>query len=183
MRTRKVATLLLLLIFQAPAWGQTPVELLQRFYRAYLGYVQGEATSGTSPELRFSRAFEKLRARNAKICASHASGVCGFGADGDIYLDTQESDPDLSYDNSGIVFRNLGNNRVEVTLNVYPSEKTKPDFYQRRIDYRLVWEEGAWVVDDILYGGKRSARQGMREEIVQYLAHPDPDSKIMIRRR
>ncbi|HLY96468.1 MAG TPA: hypothetical protein VKO66_04570, partial [Sideroxyarcus sp.] len=96
--------------------------------------------------------------------------------DGDEYLDTQEIDPNLSYLNSRIRFKLIKPNLVQVRLNVYPSIKDANGYYDRTITYKVVNENGNWVVDDVMYSDGVSTRQKMADENANAIAHPDPDS-------
>ena len=42
----------------------------------------------------------------------------------------------------------------------------------------MVQEGEDWVVDDILYGERNSSRKRMEKENADYIANPDPDSKM-----
>jgi hypothetical protein len=46
----------------------------------------------------------------------------------------------------------------------------------RIITYRMVNENGAWVIDDVLYSDGVSTRQKMAEENAPAIAHPDPET-------
>ncbi len=127
------------------------------------------------PTLALSKSFRVEVKKNKEICAQYASGPCGWGADGDEYLDAQEYEANLSYESSGMSIAEIGPNLFQVTLNVYPSVKDAGDYYQRTIIYKMVNENGAWVVDDVMYADGVSTRKKMAEENAFVIAHPDPD--------
>ncbi len=97
-------------------------------------------------------------------------------ADGDEYLDTQEIDPILSYSNSRITISEISPGTVQVKLNVYPSVENAGDFYDKTITYKMVMEDGLYVVDDIAYSDGISTRRKLSEERAYVLAHPRLDT-------
>ena len=102
-----------------------------------------------------------------------------WGADGDEYLDAQEIAPDLSYSNSGISIKEISLGTVQVKLNVYPSEKSAGDYYNKTITYKIIVENGKYLVDDMAYSDGISARQRLAEERAYIRANPAPKpSKI-----
>lgn len=137
-------------------------QTVERFYQGYLGFAGTAANRQLA--LGYSESMRELLAENARICERAADGPCGWGADGDPYLDSQESQPDLSFESSG--FRALESSAGEVTVsfNVYPSQTDAVDFYQKTFTYRLVLEGDQWVVDDIVYPTGSSARAIIKQE-------------------
>jgi hypothetical protein len=104
------------------------------------------------------------RKKNAEACAATAiEGPCGWGANGDIYFNSQEYDPALTYENSRMKISELSPGEVTASFNVYPSDTKAGTFYDRKLVFKLVQAEGQWVVDDILIEGK-SQRQEIEEE-------------------
>ena len=74
----------------------TASEVVQKFYQAYMDFKKTKTNK--PPQLTFSKSFRELIKKNAKLCKQRAKGdVCGFGADGDIYLDTQDTDEKFSF--------------------------------------------------------------------------------------
>lgn len=156
----------------------TALQTIDNFYKQLLNYNYHETPNVKRPELKFSKSFKSAIERNAEVCKNYSTGICGWAADGDEYLNTQESDPLLNYENSGIKFREVSKNKIEVKLNVYPSETTEVEYYNRVIIFLMVQEGEGWVVDDILYGERNSSRKRMEKENADYIANPDPDSKM-----
>jgi Protein of unknown function (DUF3828) len=154
-------------------------KIVADFYRNYLHYHFNKTPGTQLPELAFSNAFLADIEKNYLICTEYATGICGWNASGDEYLNTQETDPNLRYENSGVTFTEFNNNIIEVRLNLFPS--TKDPYYDRIIRFNMIQENGKWVVDDIAYDEKSqsSVREYIRKENAEYLANPDPDSKAM----
>jgi hypothetical protein len=132
--------------------------VVENFYRSYLG-----SKSKPKPALKFSKSFQKLILRNAKTCRAKAGpDTCGWGAHGDVYLDAQEYDPQ-SYDKAGASVTELAPGNVQAKFNVYPSAPN-PQSYDRTLVFRMIRESGSWVVDDIIYENRRSARKQLQDE-------------------
>jgi hypothetical protein len=177
-----VAASLLMFSGLAPAEGniKTATETIQAFYTGYLNY---RATPDTKhPVIAMSKSFAKAVTKNANICAAYATSICGWGADGDVYLDTQETDPELNYANSRIKISEVKPNWIQVKLNVYPSDKNENGFYDKTITYQMVKEEGRWQVDDVMYADGISTRKKMADENAFFIAHPDSDSPVAKRK-
>ena len=155
---------------------KTAIEVIQDFYIRYLSYDHDKTPNVKRPIIAMSKSFYEAVNKNAQICAAHISAPCGWGADGDEYLDTQEIDPNLSYLSSSIRFKSIKPNLVQVRLNVYPSVKDANGYYDKTITYKVVNENGSWVVDDVMYSDGVSTRQKMADENAYAIAHPDPDS-------
>ncbi len=151
------------------ARDDSPASAVESFYRLYLS----PATHGGSrAAIAFSKSFLELVKRNLEVCKEKAgTDVCGWGADGDIYLGAQESQPDLTFENSGAKIREEEGGVVSVTMNVYPDIKDAGDYYLRRVYFRLISEDGRWVVDDMKSSGSW-AREEMRNEIEYYQNPP-----------
>jgi hypothetical protein len=184
MRSR-IIFLILFVMTSGPAFTlvNEPIDVVKDFYKKYIDYIHTEKKNSIKPRIQFSKQFQKALERNRDVCDNYATGICGWQADGDEYLDAQETDPNLTFANSGIAFRAIGKGLVEVRLNVYPSEKTNKNFYLREIKYKMIIENGIWVVDDIIYKGSGSSRKTIEKENAYYLANPDPDSKIMKKKK
>ncbi|HNW45768.1 MAG TPA: hypothetical protein PKI19_14815, partial [Elusimicrobiales bacterium] len=165
MRTLLLCAVLLCCPGCCRAGGGSARAVIEDFYKAYLSRPAGPAKP---MDLPFSRSFLELKKNNSAACAAYAgTDICGWGADGDIYLDTQEYDPGLNYKNSGFKAVEAKPGVIDVAFNVYPGEKKQPAYYDKKLRYLLVKEGGAWVVDDLLAAG-RSARAAMLDEIAFY---------------
>lgn len=156
--------------------SKNAVETIQDFYKRYLSYSYHKTPNVKRPLMIMSKSFSKAVKKNNEVCAAYVSGICGWGADEDEYLDTQETDPKLSFQNSGIKFIEIAPNLVQVKLNVYPSEKDASGYYDKTITYKMVREKGSWVMDDITYADGVSLRKKMAIENSYAIAHPDPDT-------
>jgi Protein of unknown function (DUF3828) len=156
---------------------------IEDFYRDYLNYHFNRTPNTKPPELKFSHKFLADIETNNSICSEYATGVCGWNASGDEYLNTQEIDPNLRYENSGVRFTEMTSDVIKVRLNVFPS--AKDPYYDKLIRFKLIKESGTWVVDDIAYDEKNetSVREYIRKENAQYIANPDPDSIAMKKMR
>lgn len=153
-----------------------PSDVVRDFYVKYLDYDHMSADKKSRPDISKSKSFDAAIEENAKICQRNATGVCGWGVDGDPYLGgAQEIDPDLNAVNSGLTVMDVEKGYVQVKLNVYPSIGDADDYYQEIMVYKMVLEDGSWVVDDISTDGK-SDREAMLEQNAYYLQNPDPDS-------
>ena len=173
-------TLLLILMMRSavhadPAVSDASAEAtVRRFYEHYLGDRSSGLAHGS---LIYSSAFHAEISANVLACQRYSTGVCGWGGvSKDVYLDTQESAPDLNYENSGLTVKTIDPGIIQVKLNVYPSNKQAGDFYEKTITYRMIEEDGAWVVDDIFYKDGISIRRKMADENEVIKAHPDPDA-------
>lgn len=149
-------------IQNAPISG---VRLIEDFYKRYLT---------TSPEERlrlnlpFSKSFQDLIDQNSKICEEKAKGdICGWASDGDIYLNTQEVDPDLNFENSDFRIVSPEPHIVEVILQIMPNSNLKTEFSERKFRFLMKEEDGSWVVDNIIQNGI-SVRKLIEEEIEFY---------------
>jgi len=158
------------------AESNNPVKTIQEFYKRYMSYDYHKTPALPRPKLEFSKSFGDAVKNNSKICAKYATGPCGWASDGDEYLDTQESYPNLNYKNSGITIKEIKPNIIQVKLNVYPSVKNAKGYYEKTIIYKMISENGSWVVDDVTYSDGVSSRKHMTDENTNAITHPDPDS-------
>jgi hypothetical protein len=186
MKIRTIACFVFLVLLDLAFSSESaPIDVVRDFYRKYIEYINLNSGKSPRPHIAFSKQFQAALNRNRYVCDNYATGICGWQADGDEYLDSQEFDPNLTFANSGITFRSIGKDIVLVKLNVYPSAPDDNDkkFYLREIEYKMIYENGTWVVDDIIYKPSGSSRKAIEKETADYLANPDPDSKIMKRRK
>ena len=151
---------------------KTAVATVRDFYRQYLAYDYAKTPQAPRPTMAFSTAFLREVTKTEAACHQYGEGPCGWGASGDEYLDTQESDPALSYSNSRITVREIAPGKVQVKLNVYPSVKDAGNYYDKTMTYKMVVENGSYVVDDIAYSDGISTRKRLSEERKQLLAFP-----------
>lgn len=123
---------------------QAAIDTVKAFYKSYFAaYVRGAET----PEIDISRTFKADIQKSKKACKGY-DGPCGWGADSLPYLNSQDPDVDLSYEKSGISFKENQPGLIQVDLNVNPSS---PDVVLNTIIFKMLKENGQWVADDILY--------------------------------
>lgn len=149
---------------------QTAVDKIKAFYQTYFDYYHTMANAANdenipTPEIDKSEAFNADIKKSDEVCAKYSDdGPCGWAADGDPYLNSQDADTDLNFTNSAITFTETQPGTIEVKLNISPSI---PEGNFRTITYKMVEEKGKWVADDILYTDDNettSARDMLAEE-------------------
>ncbi len=146
----------------------TAKEVIETFYKSYLTRPFDTKAKPSAPKLRFSKSFNELLKVNEKVCKEKAgTDICGWGADGDVYLNAQEYKPE-SYQKAGLTVNEITNGKVAVSFNVYPSIKDHKNSYIRTMTYLMLQEKSDWVVDDILYDNVSSARKSIQSEIDSY---------------
>lgn len=156
----------------------SPEEVVRSFYASYLENL-GNPSLRSKPALSFSKEFQDAIEENHRVCEEFATGVCGFGADGDIYLDSQEYENGLTLANSGLRISASVDGLVTVRLNVYPSIKAPDGYYEKVVSLKLIVENGKWVVDDLSYADGVSWKVRMDQENDFYRKTPDLDSTFM----
>ena len=162
--------------------GPMPEEVIRSFYESYLRTLSNPS-GGDRKALGFSEDLRKAIEENRNVCEKYATGVCGFGADGDIYLDSQEYEQGLTLISSGFRIAEEVEGLITVSLNVYPSVSTADHFYEKQVTFKMILEGEGWVVDDILYADHVSSKLRMREENEFYKSNPDPDSPYVKQKR
>lgn len=133
----------------------------------YAGYLANPGKRMPPPAGSFySEELESLLATNHRLCAKLARDdeICGYDADGDIFLDTQEAAPDLDFNKAGFKAIRSGERTVDVSFNVFPGQGKN---YDRQIRYVMKIEDDGWRVDDMQTGrnGTFAADSTMRLEI------------------
>lgn len=133
-----------------------PIELITDFYESYL-------ISPQETDVPLSKSLTQLINDTNTLCAQKAKGdICGWEAHGDPYLDGQEYSDRLNLKSSQFKAELLKGNKVRARFNIYPDLAGR-DQYQREITYQLVKENGNWVINDIFYNKKRSARKFLEQ--------------------
>lgn len=150
---------------------KSAVATVRDFYKHYLAYDYSKTPKAPRPSITLSKAFFAEVTKTAAFCKKYGEGPCGWGADGDEYLDAQETDPALSYSNSLIAIREISPGTVQVKLNVYPSVENAGNYYHRTITYKMVRENGSYAVGDIAYSDGISTRKKLFEERTQLFAY------------
>lgn len=153
--------------YHVKSQDQEQVEFITSFYKNYLSLPEMKRAYYVVPPGSFySIGVEELIGANANLCGtlSRSDDICGYGADGDVFLNAQEIDPKLTFAKSDFKASIGGKNMVDVSFNVYP--KYGAD-YDRKIRYVLLKEKVGWRVDNVLFGeGERfSVRDSLRNEI------------------
>lgn len=177
----KLTTLNLLLLISlfisidSLAADKSAEKLIIDFYQSYFNYTYSE-NNRTPPELPFSKNFQKLINENSKACELYEPGICGWDAQYDVYTNSQESDENLTIENSNFTSSLLPDNQVRVTFNLFPTDSDP--YYDRVITFKVIFEDGNYVVDDILYGnGMSSTIDSIKDEIEYIKKYPNPDSR------
>lgn len=146
------------------AWSekQQQLDLITNVYKDHLSRLEIRQASQV-PAGFYSHELASLVAANSHLCDSLSRGdeICGYGADGDVFLDTQETGPGLDFEKSGFKAVRVGDDAVEVTFNVYPE---RGEAYARRLKYQLVMEPAGWRVDDVTFANGESMRQAISSE-------------------
>ncbi len=133
-----------------------PKDLITHFYEDYF-------TNPKETEAPLSKALANLNQETDQLCQQKAQGeVCGWNANGDPYLDAQDFSDKLNLKTSQLKVETLRGSRVKARFNIFPDLAHKNQ-YQREITYRVIKENGHWVIDDIFYPNNRSARKSMLE--------------------
>jgi hypothetical protein len=150
---------LLYLLGAQSAWAKasnmSPVDFITHFYEGYLDNLHAGTSLYLINNPFFSKRAKAEQAKNREECEAKSRGdePCGFGSDGDLYLDSQHTGPGLMFANSHFVAKARGSNRVDVSFTVWPEESGPQE---RAIRFVLVREKGEWRVDDLTYGSKGS---------------------------
>lgn len=172
----KIVFVITLLIFTSCASKKKTEgqQLIENFYKTYFESL----SAPTKPNLTLSKELSEIIAKNRLVCKAKAgSDICGWDAmHGDDYLNAQEIDSDLTYENSKFKSSESKPNIVRVEFNVMPSEKTHKQVYFRVIEYVLVNEGLQWVVDDVVTEGKKSIKQTLINEMDYYNSQSTSDS-------
>ncbi len=119
----------------------------------------------------FSKEFQKLWEESTRLCQEKAAGeVCGWDSEGNILLDAQEVDSELTYDTAEVRVVRFQEGFFEATFNVFPNDlqgnKKKPQ-HDRRIRFWIKQEDNKWVIDNIAYvypNTVEDARAKMKED-------------------
>ncbi|MRW90401.1 hypothetical protein GJ699_10435 [Duganella sp. FT80W] len=147
------------------AWSekQQQLDLITDFYKDHLARPEARQASQLPSGSFYSKELEALVDANSQLCFSLSRGddICGYGADQDVFLQTQEASPTLDFDRSSFRVSRVGDNVVEASFNVYPDMGTA---YDRQIRYVLVREDDGWRVDDMLLPQGRSMRAEIQQE-------------------
>jgi hypothetical protein len=143
---------------------QQQIDLITEFYKDHLSRPDQRQASQVPPGSFYSKELEALVDANNQLCYALSRGddICGYGADGDVFLDAQEVSPSLDFERAGFRAERVGENMVEAVFNVYPDMGAA---YERQIRYALVYEDDkGWRVDDMQFAQGRSMREELQQE-------------------
>jgi len=143
---------------------QQQIDLIADFYKDHLSRPDQRQASQVPQGVFYSKELEALVDENNQLCYALSRGddLCGYGADGDVFLDAQEVSPSLDFDRAGFEVERTGENTVQARFNVYPDMGSA---YDRQIRYTLVQEEDkGWRVDDMHFAQNRSMREELQQE-------------------
>jgi hypothetical protein len=168
-------TLVLCVVATTMAWGYRPksdeqqqVEFIANFYKNYLSQAGTRRTNNLPAGFFYSKGADAMITTNGHLCDKLSRGdeICGYGTNGDIFLNAQEIDPDLTFEKAGFQAVVAGKNTIDVSFNVYPE---LGEFYDRKIRYVLAKEDAGWRVDDAFFedDGGFPVKSSMRYEINQ----------------
>ena len=138
--------------------ADSEVKVIKAFYTAYLNLNHDKmvpASITNQGSKLFSKVFRDLVSLNADLCARKSPGeVCGWSADGDPYLNSQENGPGLNAANSGLTVAEIpttvaDHKLIAVKFTVNPSDKDNASKSQREMRFLIGLEHGKWVVDDL----------------------------------
>ncbi len=157
----------------ADADSETQRKFIQAFYQDHLqARLKRQYNHAPIPGSFYSKNADALIAENTTICETlvRNDNICGYGANWDQYLASQETDPDLAYASANVRLRSVVKNAVDISFNVYPEYGADSE---RTIRYVLVEEKGLWRVDDVLYEerGNFTVVHSMRHMIAEENAH------------
>lgn len=147
------------------AWSerQRQLDLITDFYKDHLSRPESRQASQLPAGSFYSRELEALVDANSLLCDSLSRGddICGYGADGDVFLQAQEVSPSLDFERSGFTASRSEDNIIDASFNVYPD---MGESHLRRIRYVLVKEPAGWRVDDVLFADGASMRRELQRE-------------------
>lgn len=148
---------------------QQQLDLITNFYQDHLARPEMRQASQLPAGAFFSKELEALVDSNQQLCDSLSRGddVCGYGADGDVFLDAQEVPPTLDFERAQFKVTRAGENEVDASFNIHPDMGKGSE---RQIRFVLVKEDNGWRVDDMLYAQQRSMRQELQKENQAVLA-------------
>jgi len=157
----------------------------QVVYDFYKDYIESKKYQGNEleiPRAFFSKSFNELIDQDLKVCEEKAAGdICGWGTDGDPFLAAQDFDPNLKLETAQLRVQDFSPTVVEVAFNVFPSAQDSTNYYDRKIKFLMVEENGQWVVDDIIYvfpDKEASTRTDLIEEMSHFSgASESPDQE------
>jgi hypothetical protein len=96
------------------SWSEKQqLDLITSFYKDHLARPESRQASQLPTGSFFSKELEALVDANLQLCDSLSRGddICGYGADGDVFLDTQEVPPTLDFERAQFKVERAGETR------------------------------------------------------------------------
>jgi hypothetical protein len=157
-----------LLAYKARADGQEQIAIITGFYKSYVTNRDRLRNDDLLGGSFYSKNVEALLAINRERCEnpSRSDEVCGYGADGDVVLNTQETTDNLTFEKLRFKATRFGVNTIDVSFNVFPEYG---EDYDRRIRYIFVKENGEWRVDNVYFASDSgfTASESLRVQVQQ----------------
>ena len=152
------------------ASGAAPVdarsEFLAAYYKGYVAKLGWGTVSYVKATPFHSASLKAALDGNKQACAllSRGDDICGFGADGDPFLDAQDMAEGLVFERMAFAARPLDDSVVDVSFTVFPAN---PKAERSNLRFVMVDEGGLWRVDDVQYKvkGKFTPENTMRRRI------------------
>lgn len=124
---------------------QAQIKTVTEFYTQYLNqeYEQGW------PSI-FSSRLKKALDENIEDCRKFVRNgdMCGYTADGDLLLNSQDYSEHLKFANSKFLAISKPNNQLVVSFVLFP-EEGEEDEGNREINFTMAKENNQWKIDDI----------------------------------
>ncbi|MCX6123289.1 MAG: DUF3828 domain-containing protein, partial [Proteobacteria bacterium] len=143
-------------------------EFISNFYRKYIDDLSSKNPPTALENPIFSKSFIALMKENLKTCKTLSRGdeICGFGANGDVFMNSQDWSDELKFDTALFEATEIKRNIVDISFATFPEESS---LTKRILRYELVQEGGTWKVNDIKIQDKDKtwsdgARADMRRE-------------------
>ncbi len=123
------------------------IDFVTQFYKKYLDATRGDSILSDRSVL--SQSARNLLDSNRIICERKAgTDVCGFDADGDMFLNTQEIGSNLNFTTSSFTAKSVSSDCIEVSFTVWPGIRA---YYDKKLRLTLLHERGQWRIDDIAW--------------------------------
>lgn len=138
---------------------ESEVDFVSDFYRKYINEKMFMGQTVSVDRLPLTAGLTRLWKLNLELCGKVSKKgeiVCGIGNDGDVFLNSQEIDPELNFDKAAVNVRAIKNKGlVEVSLNVFPS---LGEAYRRKLQFVLKKENDQIRIDNVLLVQRNEVR-------------------------
>lgn len=123
---------------------QQQIQAVTDYYKKYLNR---EIEDGW-PSI-FSSRLQKALDDNIEDCRKYVrnGNICGYSADGDLLLRSQDSSEKLNFDTSKFIATSQSNNQVKVNFILFP--EYPDDAGDRELIFNMAKENNQWKIDDI----------------------------------